>query len=154
MRRRAQTRAAARWLIWHEVVPGTSPAQPYWTFAERHHANPDRRPSAEAASDRYLAQPRVAAMAVYNALPHRVCQLPLAELEAFQLGQAGYAWLSWLAWQAAVPADGITTDGGGRTGLIVSAGRRLAEQIGYLQAANAHLAGLHPTANLVAMAIG
>ena len=147
MRGRAQTHAAGRWLVWQEVVAGTRPAQPYWTFADRHRANPDRYPLA-AARAQYLAQPRVAAMAVYNALPHRVCPLPLGELEAFQLGQPGYAWL---AWPAAVPADGIAT-GSGHTGLLAPAGRRLADRIGYLQAADAHLTGLPPEANLVAMA--
>jgi hypothetical protein len=150
MRCRAQAHAAGRWLVWRDVVAGTGPAQPYWTFADRHHANPVRWPLAEA-RDRYLAQPRVAAMAVYNALPHRLCHLPLADLEAFQLGHAGYAWLAWLA---AVPADGIAATDGGRPGLILPTGRRLAERIGYLHAANAQLAGLHPTTNLVAMAIG
>ncbi len=149
MRGRAQTHAAGRWLVWQQVVAATRPAQPYWTFTDRHHANPGRFPLA-AARAQYLAQPRVAAMSVYNALPHRVCHLPLAELEAFQLGPAGYAWLGWLA---AVPADGISTTGGGGA-LIAPAGGRLAEQIDYLQAANAHLAGLPPTTNLVAMATG
>jgi len=136
MRGRAQTHAAGRWLVWQQVVAATRPAQPYWTFTDRHQANPGRFPLA-AARAQYLAQPRVAAMSVYNALPHRVCHLPLAELEAFQLGPAGYAWLAWLA---AVPADGISTTGGG--GLIAPAGVRLAEQVDYLQAANAHLARL------------
>jgi len=147
MRGRAQSHAVGRWLVWQQVVAGTRPAQPYWVFADRHRADPDRWPLA-AARVQYLAQPRVAAMAVYNALPHRVCPLPLAELEAFQLGQPGYAWLAWLA---AVPADGVAT-GGDYPGLLAPAGRRLAERVGYLQAANAHLTALPPEANLVAMA--
>jgi hypothetical protein len=147
MRRAAAAAAAGQWQLWHQVTAGTKPAQPYWTFADRHHADPDRYPLPRAQAD-YLAQPRVIAMTVVNALPHRVCDLPTAALEAFQAGYGTYLNLAWLA---AVPADGLAPAYG--DGWLTATSERLTDQLAYLQAANHHLAGLHPGVQLAAMAI-
>ena len=125
----------------------TTPAQPFWAFADRHHGDPHRYPLPRAQAD-YLAQPRVIAMTVYNALPHRVGDVPTAGLEAFQAGYGTYLNLAWLA---AVPADGLAPADG--DGWLTAISGRLTDQLTYLQAANHHLAGLHPGVQLAAMAI-
>lgn len=149
MRRTAAAAAAAQWLLWHQVVAGTRPAQPFWVFADRHHADPGRYPLARAQVD-YTAQPRILAMATHNALPHRYVDLPTAAVEAFQTGQHTYTNLAWLA---AVPADGLAPGAGEHGGWLTAGSERLTDQLAYLQAANAHLAGLHHQVQLVAMAI-
>src|SRR5205823_4957974 len=85
--------------------PAPAPGQPFWWFADKHHADPDRYPLPRARAD-YTAQPRILAMTACNALPHRTCELPTASLEAFQAGYRTYLNLAWLA---AVPGDGIAT---------------------------------------------
>jgi hypothetical protein len=40
MRLRARAQAATQWLIWHQAVAGTQPAQPFWAFAQRHRDEP------------------------------------------------------------------------------------------------------------------
>jgi hypothetical protein len=147
MRRNAAAAAAAQWQLWQQVVAGTRPAQPFWFFADRHHSDPHRYPLQRAQAD-YLAQPRVIAMNVHNALPHRVCDLPTAALEAFQAGYGAYVNLAWLA---AVPADGLAPAYGG--GWLTARSERLADQLTYLRAANAHVDGLNPNLQLAAMAI-
>jgi hypothetical protein len=144
MRRAALTAAADEWAVWDTVVKGTRPAQPYWHYLDRHHAEP-RYPLAAAQAD-YLAQPRILAMAAHNALPRQSVPLPTAAVEAFQAGYATYLNLAWLA---AAPADWFAP----LTGDPLAAVRgRLADQLRYLTAANAHLARLHPTTRLVAVA--
>jgi hypothetical protein len=96
MRHQAAAAAWAQWQLWHQVVAQTRPAQPYWHFADRHHAVPDRYPLQRARSD-YLSQSRVVSTNAYNALPYRVCELPTAALEAFQAGHGTYVNLAWLA---------------------------------------------------------
>ncbi len=147
MRRDAAAAAATQWQLWHQVTAGTKPAQPFWAFADRHHADRRRYPLARAQAD-YLAQPRVIAMTVHNALPYRVCDLPTADLEAFQAGWVTYINLAWLA---AVPADGLAPAYG--DGWLTATSGRLTDQLTYLQAANHHLAGLDPGVQLAAMAI-
>jgi hypothetical protein len=146
MRRRAHAEAAGRWLEWRDVVADTRTAQPFRVYRDRYLDDPTGYPLGKA-QRQYLTQPRIQAMSVYNALPNRVCELPTAELEAFQPGQATYAWLAWLS---VVPADGMAPDA--RDGLLTSAGGGLDEQLDYLKAANAHLDRLDRTTNLVAMA--
>ncbi|MDQ1646711.1 MAG: hypothetical protein QOJ50_2895 [Cryptosporangiaceae bacterium] len=145
MRVHAQAEAATRWLVWHDVVAGTRLAKPYWAYAERHREDPARYPLTRACRD-FWTQPRLQAMATYNALPNRVCTLDAAQLEAFQAGQPTYAWLAYLT---AVPGDGLATADGA---WLTRAEGTLNAQLDYLSAANAHLARLHPQANLVAMA--
>ena len=147
MRRNAAAVAAAQWQLWQQVVAGTKPAQPFWYFADRHHGDPHRYRLDRVQAD-YLAQPRVVAMNVYNALPHRVCDLPTAALEALQAGYGSYVNLAWLA---AVPADALAVGHGG--GWLTARSERLADQLAYLQAANAHVDGLNPNLQLAAMAI-
>lgn len=142
MRRRAQEAAARRWLVWDQVVAGTGPARPSWAFID------DERQSVETRRRQYLAQPRIQALAIYNALPHRLCPLPDADVEAFQLGQTAYAWLAWLA---AVPADGLLDTS--RSGLITPVSARLNDRIAYLHTASACLSGVHTTSNVVAIAV-
>jgi hypothetical protein len=130
-------------------VAGTKPAQPRWFFTDRHTSDPHRYPLDKATAD-YWAQPRIIAMATYNAMPYRRGELPTTALEAFQAGHGTYTNLAWLA---AVPADGVAPAYGEHGGWLTARSDRLADQLGYLQAANAHLSGLHPSLHLVCMAI-
>lgn len=147
MRRNAAAAASARWLLWQHVTAGTRPAQPFWSFVDRHHENPDRYPLARAQSE-YRSQPRVLAMNVYNAMPNRIGELPTASLEIFQAGHGTYVNVADLA---AVPADGLAALHG--VGYLTTTSERLADQLTYLRAANAHIDGLHPNHSLAAMAI-
>jgi hypothetical protein len=149
MRLQAHAQAATQWLIWHQVVTGTRPAQPYWAFAERHRDDPQRYPLTRA-QQQYLAQPRVQAMATFNALPNRPCDLPTSALEAFQAGQHTFATLGWLT---AVPADGVATTTPSKPGgWLTPASGRLDDQLAYLTDANAYLDRLAPDTTVVAMA--
>jgi hypothetical protein len=145
MRAHAATGAAAEWLLWQQVVAGTRPAQPFWSFLDRHAADNKRYPLPRAQAD-YLAQPRILAMTAYNAVPGRPCPLPTAHLEAFQAGYGTYVNLAWLA---AVPGDGFAPQRGGR---LTTRSQRLADLLDYLRLANAHLAGLPRDTQLVAVA--
>ena len=145
MRAAAVADAAAQWLLWDRVVKGTKPAQPRWWFTDRHHADPARDPLPRAQTD-YLAQPRILAMTAFNAVQNRPCLLPTSALEAFQ---AGYGTHVNLAWLAAVPADGLAPTTGG---WLTTRSQRLADQLDYLNVANAHLAGLPRDTQLVAVA--
>lgn len=145
MRRGALAAAAAEWSLWNQVVNGTRPAQPYGHFLDRHHADHNRY-SLTAAKTDYLAQPRIVAMNAHNALPGQPLPLPSAAVEAFQAGFSTYLNLAWLA---AVPADWFATVTGEP---LAPERRRLPDQLGYLTAANAHLAGLTPRTRLVAVA--
>lgn len=149
MRRNAHLAAAAQWRLWHQVVDGTRPAQPFWAFLDRHAADPNRYPLEQAQAE-YQAQPRILAMNTHNALPGTVCELPTATVEAFQAGYGTYANLAWLA---AVPADGVATTHGVNSGWLTCATGRLADQLAYLQAANTYIDGLSHNEQLVAMAI-
>jgi hypothetical protein len=149
MRRNAAAAAAAQWLLWQRVVAGTKPAQPFWFFADKHAADPRRYPVQRAKAD-YLAQPRILAMTAFNALPHRLVELPTPALEALQAGYGTYINLAWLA---AVPADGLAPADGEHGGWLTARSERLADQLAYLTAANTHLANLHPDVPLVAVAI-
>jgi hypothetical protein len=148
MRQTAMLAATAQWTMWQHVVGGTHPAQPFWHFADRHTDNPRRYPLARAQND-YRAQPRILAMAAYNACPNRPYPLPTADLEAFQAGQSTYARLAWLA---AVPAHGLAVADDPDGGWLTTKTERLADQLEYLHAANAWLARLGERAQLVAMA--
>jgi hypothetical protein len=134
-----------RWHIWQQVAAGTRPAQPYWHFADRHHAEPAKY-ALDKAQQHYLAQPRIAAMRTYNALPNKILTLPTSHLEAFQASAHTYAHLGWLS---AVPADGmITLDGR----CLATTSGRLADRLSYLDSAQAHLSALGSRDHLVALA--
>jgi CheY-like chemotaxis protein len=149
MRRNAQAAAWAQWMLWRQVVADTRPANPFWQFADRHRADPRRYPVARAQVD-YAAQPRVLAMTAHNARPDTTVQVPTAALEAFQAGLNTYLSLAVLA---VVPADGVATTHGAHGGWLTCTSERLADQLAYLQAANAHIDGLHPNLQLIAMTI-
>jgi hypothetical protein len=145
MRTRAAAGAAAEWLLWNQVVDGTRPAQPFWSFADRHRADGQRYPLPRAQAD-YLAQPRVLAMTAHNAIPGQPCPLPTTHLEAFQAGYGTYVNVAWLA---AVPGDGFAPQ---RGGWLTTRSQRLADLLDYLAIANGHLAQLPRGAHLVAVA--
>lgn len=149
MRRSAQAAAAAQWLLWHQVVADTRPAHPFWHFADRYRADPRRYPLARAQAD-YTAQPRVLAMTAHNARPDTLIKVPTVALEAFQAGFNTYISLAVLA---VVPADGVATTNGAHGGWLTCPSERLADQLAYLQAANAHIDGLNPNLQLIAMAV-
>ncbi|WP_328469106.1 hypothetical protein OHA21_00910 [Actinoplanes sp. NBC_00393] len=145
MRAAAAAAAGRQWLLWQQVVAGTKPADPFWAYVERHHADPDRHPLRRMQAE-YLAQPRILAMTAYNALPGKPCPLPTAALEELQNGYLTYVNLASLA---AVPADGLITADGAH---LSSASQRLADRLAYLDAANAHLADLTGDTVLLAVA--
>jgi hypothetical protein len=147
MRAGARNAYWQRWRIWQQVTAGTRPAQPFWHFADRHHAEPAKY-SFDKARRHYLAQPRVAAMRTYNALPNKILALPISHLEAFQAGAHAYAHLGWLS---AVPADGMVTLD---DHYLAAGSGRLADQLSYLDTAQAHLTGLGARDHLVALAVG
>ncbi|MET7396316.1 hypothetical protein ABZS66_22825, partial [Dactylosporangium sp. NPDC005572] len=128
---------------WHQVVAGTRPAQPYWTFLDRHLANP-RTYALATAQAQYLAQPRIASMLTYNALPNRVMGLPTSHLEAFQIGLQGYSYYGWLC---AVAGDAVVCLDG--TYLAADTDRH-ATQIAFLAEANRRIAALAGRDHLVA----
>jgi hypothetical protein len=149
MRLRAHAQAATQWLIWHQAVAGTRLAQPFWAFVERHLDDPHKYPLSRA-QQHYRTQPRVQAMATFNAVPNRPCDLPTTCLEAFQAGQGTFALLAWLT---AVPADGVATITlAAYGGWLTPASSRLDDQLAYLKDANAYLAGLHADTTVMAMA--
>jgi hypothetical protein len=94
-----------RCVVWHQVTTQTKAAQPFWTFLDRHQADP-KKYSLQQAQQGYLAQPRIAAMRTYNLLPNRVMDLPTDHLEAFQAGLDTYTHLGGLT---AVPANSLIT---------------------------------------------
>ncbi|MEH1166436.1 hypothetical protein V6V47_13710 [Micromonospora sp. CPCC 205539] len=147
MRAAAHRASWHRWHIWNQVVEGTRPAQPYWTFLERHRADPARYPIAKA-RQHYLAQPRVAAMLTYNALPTRITDVPTSHLEAFQVGANGYAshgWLSAIAGNRFLCLDGT---------FLVNANDQYAAQVRYLTDVNRRVDALNPRDILVALCTG
>jgi hypothetical protein len=149
MRLRAQAQAATQWLIWHQAVSGTKPAQPFWAFAQRHLDDPTGYPVSKA-QQQYRAQARVQAMTAFNAIPDRPCDLSTECLEAFQAGCNTFALLAWLT---AVPADGVaTTTLSAHGGWLTPATGRLQDQLAYLHDANAYLQRLPRDTTVVAMA--
>lgn len=144
MRAAARDAFWQRWHLWHQVVAGTPMARPYWQFADRHLAAPDKYPR-ERAQREYLAQPRIAAMRTYNALPTKVLPLLTRELEAFQAGPHTYAHLGWLS---AIPADGVITL---NDQYLHRQGGRLAEQLDYLHSANNAITAMNTDDRLVAL---
>ncbi|WP_426502844.1 hypothetical protein ACPPVO_35100 [Dactylosporangium sp. McL0621] len=133
-----------RWHVWYQVVGHTRPAQPYWTSVDRHLDAPSKYPLRKA-QEQYRAQPRIAAMLTYNALPNRLTDLPSNHLEAFQAGAHSYAAFGWLA---AVPGDGVLSLD--RTYLGAVPGP-YATQLAYLAEANARINALHRRDRLVAV---
>ncbi|GAA0403868.1 hypothetical protein GCM10009541_53800 [Micromonospora gifhornensis] len=133
-----------RWRVWNWVVAGTRPAQPYWTFLDRHRADPGRYPIVKA-QQHYLAQPRIAAMLTYNALPSRSTFLPTGHVEALQAGATSYAHYGWLC---AVPGQRLIGLNGTH---LVAAGDRYATHLAYLSQANERIAALHSRDILVAL---
>lgn len=133
-----------RWHLWNQVVAGTRPAQPYWTFLDRHRDAPDKYPLAKA-QRHYLAQPRIATMLTYNALPNRLTDLPTSHLEAFQTGAHGYANYGWLC---AIPGNSFLCLDGTH---LVATSDQYATHMAYLAEANHRIGGLHHRDILVAL---
>jgi hypothetical protein len=144
MRNTARNTYGYRWTIWNQVVAGTRPAQPYWTFAERHLADPVKYPVSKA-QQHYRAQPRIANMLTYNALPNKIIALPTSHLEAFQAGVHGYAHLGWLS---AIPGDGLLCLDGT---YLAATSDQLSTRLSYLAAANQRLTALNNHDILVAL---
>lgn len=130
--------------VWHRVVAQTKAAQPFWTFLDRHQADPKKYTLAQAQQG-YLAQPRIAAMRTYNLLPNRVMDLPTDHLEAFQAGHDTYTHLGGLA---AVPANALITVTGNH---YKPATGRLSDLLTYLDQAHTYLRTLTSTHQLVAL---
>jgi hypothetical protein len=133
-----------RAVVWHQVVAQTRIAQPFWTFLDRHLADP-KKYTLDQAQQGYLAQPRIAAMRTYNLLPNRVMDLPTDHLEAFQAGLDTYTHLGGLT---AVPANALITTTGEH---LYPATGRLSDLLTFLDQAHAHLRTLTCTHPLVAL---
>jgi hypothetical protein len=133
-----------RYAVWHRVVADTKAAQPFWTFLDRHMADP-KKYTLNQAQTHYLAQPRIAAMRTYNLLPNRVMDLPTSHLEAFQAGGDTYTHLGGLT---AVPGHAMLTLTGH---LLKPATDRLSDLLTYLGEAHTHLNSLTPNHQLVAL---
>ncbi|WP_410814840.1 hypothetical protein [Micromonospora sp. 067-2] len=144
MRTAAQRAYWYRWHVWNQVVAGTRPAQPYWSFLDRHRVDPGKYPVAKA-QQHYLAQPRIATMLTYNALPTRLTDLPTSHLEAFQTGSHSFAHYGWLC---AVPGTNFVCVDGNH---LVATSDQYVTQMAYLAAANHRLSLLHHRDVLVAL---
>lgn len=144
MRAAAQRTYWYRWHIWNQVVDRTRPAQPYWTFLERHRADPAKYPLAKA-QQHYLAQPRIANMLTYNALPNRIVDLHTSHLEAFQTGAHGYAHYGWLS---AVPGNSLLCLDGTH---LAATRDKYATRLAYLAEANRRITALNHRDILVAL---
>jgi hypothetical protein len=148
MRQHAYLTAVQRWLIWSEVTDGTRTARPLHYYRDQVAANPTEW-TIDRAQREYRAQPRIRAMALYNADPDRVCDLPTGEIEIFQTGQAFYGQYHQLA---AVPAGGVIDATGATPVAITRPGDVLDDLIDYLARANERLTQLPRRAHLVAVA--
>jgi len=147
MRQHAYLTALQRWLIWNQVIDGTPPARPFHYYRDQVAANPTKW-TLDRARNEYRAQPRLRAMALYNADPDRVCTLPTAEIEIFQTGQAFYGQYHQLA---ALPAAGVIDATGATPVAITRPGDVLDDLIDYLARANERLTQLPRRAHLVAV---
>lgn len=131
--------------VWQQVVHGTKPAAPFWTFLDKHRDDPAKYPLAKA-QQHYLSQPRVLAMNTYNMLAKRIMDLPTSHLEALQTGPDSYMHLGGLT---TVPANGLITLGGHH---LAPASDRMADLQTYLQQAHQALGRLSNKDQLVAIA--
>ncbi|GIH16134.1 hypothetical protein [Rugosimonospora africana] len=139
---------------WSRSVEGTGPAEPWWCFLDRHHADPDGYPLHRALAE-FAAQPRTAAM-----LRHDATTAPTDQFGGNSYGPG----LSALQTGAATYADyvaGVVTYGGGLltlggdlivpswTDVLVE--QSLPERIAYHQQAQTYLATIDPRTVLVAV---
>jgi hypothetical protein len=145
MATKGRTASAARFAIWQQVVAQTKPAQPYWTFLDRHHQQP-KTYTLDRARQQYLAQPRIAAMRTYNLLPNRIMALPTSHLEAMQAGGDAYTHLGGLL--ARTGSAMLTLD----RSYLTPDSDRLSDLLTYVGRAQPHLSGLSATHQLVALA--
>jgi hypothetical protein len=144
---RAAEHAWQRWTVWSQVVRGTPPAQPFWRFVDRHRQQHTRNPYTLArAQQDYLAQPRVQAMAIYNATAEPERQIPTSELEALQVNCDSYVAV---AQMRAVAADAVVTVD---QTLLAPADQRLTTVHRFLQRAHTYLHTLSGAHRLVALA--
>ena len=147
MRQHAYLTAIQRWLIWQQVTDGTPAARPFHHFRDQVATNPGKW-TLDRAQREYRAQPRIRAMALYNADPDRVCDLPTGEIEIFQTGQAFYGQYHQLA---ALPAAGVIDATGTTPVAVTRPGDVLDDLIDYLAQANQLLTQLPRRAHLVAV---
>ncbi|MGI5185500.1 hypothetical protein ACQEVZ_55580 [Dactylosporangium sp. CA-152071] len=133
-----------RYTVWHRVVAQTKPAQPFWTFYDRHAAD-KKKYTLTQAQQGYLAQPRIAAMRTYNLLPNRVMDLSTNHLEAFQAGCDTYTHVGGLT---AVPANALLTVTGNHFKPTTG---RLSDLLTYLDQAHTYLRTLTAKHQLVAL---
>ena len=144
MRTAASHEAWYRWHCWQQVTTGTRPAQPYWTFVQRHLDQPSRYSLARAQDD-YRAQPRISCMLAHNGAAGPAWQLPTTNLEAFQTGLHGYVSYGWLS---AVPGEYLLH---GEDTFLGLRGPHHADRVASLTAANRFLDSLHRGVVLVAL---
>jgi hypothetical protein len=138
--------AAARWAYWKQVTAGTREASPWEHFLRRHRADP-KAMSLDEARRRFLAQPRIQAMQIANAVPGRHHHLDPDEVDAYQAGHHAYTTRHQLA---AVAGDAmLTTDGQ----FLQPASEAFTDVIAYLNQAAGHVHRLGRRQQLVAMTI-
>ncbi|GIH05689.1 hypothetical protein Rhe02_37560 [Rhizocola hellebori] len=131
--------------LWQQVTGGSPVARPWWHFYDRYLASPDTY-TWDHAVQGFLNQPRITCMRTYNSHPHRLTNLPIEHLDAFEAGPQAYAVYGWLS---AVPCQGLLTLDGA---LLRSASARHTDQLTYLQQANERITALAATDHLVAFA--
>jgi hypothetical protein len=138
--------AVARWAYWRQVTAGTREASPWEHFLRRHRADPEAMPLDEARR-RFLAQPRIQAMQIANAVPGAVHHLDPYEVDAYQSGHHAYATRHQLG---AVAGDAMLTADGQ---FLQPASEAFTDVIAYLTQAAGHVHRLGRRHQLVAMTI-
>ncbi|GAA4595791.1 hypothetical protein BJY16_001795 [Actinoplanes octamycinicus] len=124
--------AGIRHQLWHQVVQGTRPAQPWPALHARHCADPKKYPYAQARDD-FWAQPRVNAMQLHNAATAGTAHLPIEDLEMLQAGPMAYQHYSAMT---AICGDALRTADGR---VLTPASDTLADRTYYLDQAVRYL---------------
>lgn len=138
--------AAARWAYWRQVTSGTREASPWEHFLRRHQADP-KAMSLDEARRRFLAQPRIQAMEIANAIPGAGHHLDPYEVDAYQAGHHAYATRHQLT---AVAGDAMLTADGQ---FLQPASEAFTDVIAYLKQAAGHVHQLGRRHQVVAMTL-
>jgi len=128
-------------------VPGNSrEASPWEHFLRRHQVDP-KAMSLDEARRRFLAQPRIQAMEIANAIPGTTHHLDPYEVDAYQAGHHAYATRHQLA---AIAGDAMLTADGQ---FLQPASDAFTDVIAYLKQAAGHVHQLGRRHQLVAMSL-
>jgi len=145
MRDAATYHAGLRWQRWQHATAGTKTARPWHEYAAEHRAQPGKITLATART-RFLHQPRINAMRLYNAAQMAIV-FSLDDIEMYQAGQQAYQHyqaLTALCADALLPVTGP---------VLRPASDALADRITYLAEAARTVAGLPGSQRLIALAV-